>query len=80
MKELMDYYFLLMARNNLNLNNRKTTTGTTEDNFNLNKWFREFGMERFVEHVMWIMQEVFGLERERLLCEPDEKDDIYSQR
>ena len=81
LRQLMDYYFLLMARNNLNLdlnlNNRKTTTGTTEDNFNLNKRFREFGMERFVGAVMWIMQEVFGLERERLLCEPDEKEGRY---
>lgn len=72
LRQLMDYYFLLMARNNLN--NKMTTTGTTEDNFNLNHLFREFGMERFVGAVMWIMQEVFGLERECLLCEPDEKE------
>lgn len=79
LRQLMDYYFLLMARNNLdlNLNNRKTTTGTTEDNFNLNKRFREFGMERFVGAVMWIMQEVFGMNRERMLCEPDEKEGRY---
>lgn len=83
LRQLMDYYFLLMAGNNLklnldlNLNNRKTTTGTTEDNFNLTKRFREFGMERFVGAVMWIMQEVFGLERESLLCEPDEKEGRY---
>ena len=62
LRQLMDYYFLLMARNNLNLD------------LNLNKRFREFGMERFVGAVMWIMQEVFGLERERMLCEPDEKE------
>ena len=41
LRQLMDYYFLLMARNNLNLdlnlNNRKTTTGTTEDNFFVKK-------------------------------------------
>ena len=61
LRQLMDYYFLLMARNNLNLNKR----------------FREFGMERFVGAVMWIMQEVFGLERERMLCEPDEKEGRY---
>lgn len=79
LRQLMDYYFLLMARNNLdlNLNNRKATTGTTEDNFNLNKRFREFGMERFVGAVMWIMQEVFGMDRERMLCEPDEKEGRY---
>ena len=58
----MDYYFLLMARNNLNLD------------LIVNKRFREFGMERFVGAVMWIMQEVLGLERECLLCEPNEKE------
>lgn len=78
LRQLMDYYFLLRNLNlDLNLNNRKTTTGTTEDNFNLNKRFREFGMERFVGAVMWIMQEVFGLERERLQFEPDEKEGRY---
>ena len=78
LRQLMDYYFLLRNLNlDLNLNNRKTTTGTTEDNFNLNQLFREFGMERFVGAVMWIMQEVFGLERERMLCEPDEKEGRY---
>ena len=77
LRQLMDYYFLLMARNNLNLNNKMTTTGTTEDNFNLNKRFRVFGMDQFVKGVMWIMREVFGLERERMLCEPDEKEGRY---
>lgn len=65
LRQLMDYYFLLMARNNLNLD------------LNINELFRKFGMERFVGAVMWIMQEVFGLERERLLCEPDEKEGRY---
>lgn len=65
LRQLMDYYFLLMARNNLNLD------------LNINELFRKFGMERFVGAVMWIMQEVFGLERERLLCDPDEKEGRY---
>ena len=63
LRQLMDYYFLLMARNELNPD--------------VNRMFKEFGMERFVGAVMWIMQEVFGLERERLLCEPDEKEGRY---
>ena len=65
LRQLMDYYFLLMARNNLNLD------------LNINELFRKFGMERFVRAVMWIMQEVFWLERECLLCEPDEKEGRY---
>lgn len=65
LRQLMDYYFLLMARKNLNLD------------LNIDELFRKFGMERFVGAVMWIMQEVFGMERERLLCEPDEKEGRY---
>ena len=65
LRQLMDYYFLLMARKNLNLD------------LNIDELFRKFGMERFVGAVMWIMQEVFGLECERLLCEPDEKEGRY---
>lgn len=65
LRQLMDYYFLLMARNNLNLD------------LNINELFRKFGMERFVGAVMWIMQEVLGLERECLLCEPNEKEGRY---
>lgn len=63
LRQLMDYYFLLMARN--------------EENLDVNRLFKEFGIERFVRAVMWIMQEVFGLERERLLCEPNEKEGRY---
>ena len=65
LRQLMDYYFFLMARKNLNLD------------LNIDELFRKFGMERFVGAVMWIMQEVFGLERERMLCEPDEKEGRY---
>lgn len=66
LRQLMDYYFLLSARNN----NLKL-------DFNLNRLFREYGMGRFVGAVMWILQEVFGLEREHLLCEPDEREGRY---
>lgn len=60
MRQLMDYYFVL---HNLTLN----------VNHNANATFRLFGMERFAKAVMWVMQEVFGLESEYLLCEPSEK-------
>ena len=68
------------------LTNKVTTTGTTEDNndnldvnpkANVNRLFKEFGIKRFARGVMWIMQEVYGLERECLLCEPDEKEGLY---
>ena len=70
LRQLMDYYFLLR-----NINVNKTDKGDNSALFN--RLFNEFGMERFVGAVMWIMQEVFGLERERLICEPDETEGRY---
>ena len=61
LRQLMDYYFLLV-----HLDARPDT--------DVNALFKAFGMQRFARGVMWIMQEVFGLERERMLCEPDEKE------
>ena len=70
LRQLMDYYFLLR---NINVNNKDK--GDKSHHFN--RLFNEFGMERFVGAVMWIMQEVFGLVRDHLLCEPDEKEGRY---
>lgn len=69
LRQLMDYYFLLLSF--------RGTHGDANAVANVNCLFKEFGMERFVGAVMWIMQEVFGLERKRLLCEPDEKEGRY---
>lgn len=83
LRQLMDYYFLLRNLNlgsNLNLNNLSADVRQMSDrglNLSIIELFHEFGMERFVGAAMWIMQEVFGLERERMLCEPDEKEGRY---
>ena len=92
LRQLMDYYFLLMAIHGTHgehgLEMTKFSDGNSDHGFNglngdanaianVNRLFKEFGMERFVGAVMWIMQEVFGLERERMLCEPDEKEGRY---
>ena len=68
LRQLMDYYFLLLS-----FQETHGEHGYAE----ANRLFREFGMERFVGAVMWVMQEVFGLEREGLMCEPDEKEGWY---
>jgi len=79
LRQLMDYYFLLMARSRLNLdiNKNENRDNFQKLNHSVYKLFKEFGMTRFVGAMMWIMQEVFGLERERLFCEPDEKEGRY---
>ena len=61
LRQLMDYYFAL-----LNLNNHKTNAKAYTS-------FYSLGMERFAQAVMWVMHEAFGMEREQMLCEPDEK-------
>ena len=66
LRQLMDYYCLLVSLHK-----------THGEQSVLNHLFCEFGMERFVTAVMWIMQEVFGLEREYLLSEPVEKEGRY---
>ena len=70
LRQLMDYYCLLR-----NFNVNKNDNRDNDDN--ANELFHKFGMEQFVGAVMWIMQEVFGLERKRLLCESDEKEGRY---
>ena len=83
LRQLMDYFFLLRNLNlasNVNLNNLSADVRQMSDRgfcLDVNELFHKFGMERFVGAVMWIMQEVFGMERERLLCEPDDKEGRY---
>ena len=81
MRQLMDYYFVLK---NL-LQTRKleeATGGRANDNVDLNSnrtnsaidAIKEFGMERFARGVMWVMQEVFALERKYMIAEPLESE------
>lgn len=63
LRQLMDYYFLLEKY--------------IEQKESVLDLFHEYGMDRFVSAVMWIMQEVFGVERDKLLCEPNEKEGRY---
>lgn len=37
------------------------------------QWIDRMGMTRFAQATMWLMQEVFGLDKEYLLCEQNEK-------
>lgn len=59
LRQLMDYYFLL-----------KKSTG--DDREEIAAHLKSLGLAHIAGAVMWILQTVFGLERERMLCEPDE--------
>ena len=60
LRQIVDYYWLLRNYNVHELS--------------INKTIKELGMKRFAGALMYVMREVCGLERERLLCEPNEKD------
>ena len=65
LRQLMDYFFVLKAVNS------ETDTRWSKDAI------KSFGIKRFARGVMWIMQHVFGLEKEFLLYESDEKEGRY---
>lgn len=62
MRQLMDYYFVLKSHSD------------STDNLEILNVLQEFGMMRFARGVMWIMQEVFGLDRKYMFCEPLESE------
>lgn len=66
LRQLMDYYYLLIRGD---LDQTKKTWVV--------KLINEFGMSRFTSAVMWILQEVFGLEDKYLLLESDAKEGSY---
>ena len=61
MRQLMDYYFVL----------RHTESTDTSE---ITSALKEFGMMRFARGIMWVMQEVFALERQYMICEPLERE------
>lgn len=61
LRQVMDYYFLLISNEKTVMNN--------DDHL-----LSQFGLYKFATAVMWVMGSVFGLEHERMICEPDEKE------
>lgn len=60
LRQVIDYYYVLRA----GVGHKEDTIAT----------LHQFGMMRFAQGLMWVMQEVLGMEREYLLCEPCEKE------
>ncbi len=63
LRQVMDYYYLLMSHKM-----------TTEERNALNGTIDSIHLGRFRGALMWVLEEVFGLERERMLSEPDEEE------
>lgn len=61
LRQILDLYFVLRSNDDGQVHNEVL------------KLIKHFGLLRFAEASMWIMQEVLGLEERYLLCKPDEK-------
>ena len=61
LRQMMDYFYVL--RKGGSKHSRERTL----------EMFHKTGMMKFVGATMWVMQNVFGLEEENLLCPPNEK-------
>lgn len=61
MRQLMDYFFVLKV-------------GGPEVPNEVWTMVERLGLRNFAAALMWVLGEVFGLEREFMLCEPNEKD------
>ena len=64
LRQVMDYYFLL-------------THLPEEEKEGVMKVLRSVGVERFVKALMYVEQQVFGLEERYLLCKPSVVDEDY---
>lgn len=60
LRQMMDLYYVL--RHGM----------TEEDRENAKQLVRRFSLQRFCSASMWVLQKVFGLERQYMLYEPDE--------
>lgn len=66
LKQVIDYYFLLKSAN--------ASFGTFCHGETVEDVLKQFGLYRFAGGMMWLLQEITGLERRYMLCEPLEKD------
>ena len=62
LRQIMDYYYVLMQG------------FTQEEKDESVSWIRKLGMYRFASGLMWLLQEVFGLNEDHQLMKPDEKE------
>lgn len=65
LRQLMDYYYVL--RQGYTEEERKETL----------LWIKRLRLTRFTKGVMWILREVFKLEEQYILLEPDKKEGLF---
>ena len=62
LRQIMDYFYVLKQG------------FTEEERRDSAKWIKKLGMKRFAEGLMWVLQQYFGLEKQYMLFEPNEKE------
>lgn len=67
LRQLMDYYFLLL----------KASDSSVDSIERSKKVIHQLGLDRFAAALMYVLQIVFGLERDKMLWCPLEKDGIF---
>lgn len=79
LRQLLDYYFVLKSLTPSPIPADAPTRslspkGEGSSLIGLTKLLRQFGMWKFARGVMWVLQEVFGLEKEYMIGEPLESE------
>ena len=82
LRQLMDYHFLLLSqqeklKDEKILAQASVPMGQAEG---LKDELRRLGMLRFAQAVMWLLNHVFGLDSQHMICEPDEKEGRFLLR
>lgn len=67
LRQIMDLYFVLAQE----------CFDKAKDSVFKKFFLDSLGLRRFASAMMWIMGYVFGLEKEKMLCEPDDKEGRY---
>lgn len=62
LRQIMDYFYVLRQG------------FTEEEKTDAVYWIRRLGLSRFAEGIMWVLQQLFGLEKDNLLMPPNEKE------
>ena len=71
LRQLMDYYFVLMNTNT----STGFSTGSHElsANCSINSALKQLDLKNIAGAVMYVLKVVFGMEKQYMICEPDEK-------
>lgn len=69
LRQVMDYCFVLREAQTMGPNSSMVSK--------VSSVMKSLGVTRFAGAMMYVLQEVFGMKREELLCEPDEKEGRY---